>query len=85
MSRLIWRIYLKILVADTNKDRRQVVCSSVKAIELAREKKFKEAFKELEKIFPKANIQFLKQLKYILALDPVKASAESHAYFLISS
>lgn len=61
-------LFEKILVADTNKDRRQAVCSSIKAIELAREKKFKEAFKELEKIFPKSKYSISKTIEYILAL-----------------
>ena len=57
-----------LLCPDTNKDRRQAVCSSIKAIELAREKKIKEAFKELEKIFPKSKYSISKTIEYILAL-----------------
>lgn len=61
-------LFEKIIVADKNKDRRQAICSSIKAIELAREKKFKEAFKELEKIFPKSKYSISKKIEYILAL-----------------
>ena len=61
-------LFEKIVVADKNKDRRQAICSSIKAIELAREKKFKEAFKELEKIFPKSKYSISKTIEYILAL-----------------
>lgn len=40
------------LEEDTNPARRKILACSVKAIELAREKKFKDSLKELSKIFP---------------------------------
>ncbi|MEN8380672.1 ATP-dependent helicase [Acinetobacter radioresistens] len=61
-------LFESILAIDGDRDRKQAVCSSVKAIELAKEKKFKEAFKELEIIFPKTKYSISKTIEYLMAL-----------------
>ncbi|ENU31353.1 hypothetical protein F991_00823 [Acinetobacter sp. CIP-A165] len=53
---------------DSDRDRKQAVCSSIKAIELVREKKFKDAFKELEKIFPRSHYNISISIEYISTL-----------------
>lgn len=61
-------LFESIIAIDTNKERRQLVCSSIKAIELTREKKFKEAFKELKKIFPESKYSISTSIEYLSTL-----------------
>ncbi|MCE7531671.1 UvrD-helicase domain-containing protein [Acinetobacter nosocomialis] len=61
-------LFETITVIDSNKERRQLVCSSIKAIELTREKKFKEAFKELKKIFPESKYSISTSIEYLSTL-----------------
>lgn len=53
------------LEEDTNPARRKILVCSVKAIELAKEKKFKEALKELSKIFPTTQYPIYTSLTYL--------------------
>ncbi|PTV47349.1 UvrD-helicase domain-containing protein [Acinetobacter pittii] len=61
-------LFESIIAVDSNKERRQLVCSSIKAIELTREKKFKEAFKELKKIFPESKYSISTSIEYLSTL-----------------
>ncbi|MCH7333676.1 UvrD-helicase domain-containing protein [Acinetobacter modestus] len=61
-------LFETITAIDSNKERRQLICSSIKAIELTREKKFKEAFKELKKIFPESKYSISTSIEYLSTL-----------------
>lgn len=50
---------------DSNSERRKILICSVKAIEFAREKKFKDSFKELSKIFPLSSFPLNFSLTYL--------------------
>ncbi|HIB8505521.1 TPA: UvrD-helicase domain-containing protein [Acinetobacter baumannii] len=70
------------LVEDSNQERRKILAYHVKAIELAREKKFKDSFKELSKIFPVETFSLAFSLTYLSNLlseyDDFKDKSLSH-------
>ncbi|OTG93894.1 UvrD-helicase domain-containing protein [Acinetobacter sp. ANC 3832] len=70
------------LVEDSNLERRKILACNIKAIELAREKKFKDSCKELSKIFPTHIFSLAFSLTYLsnvlLEYDGFKDKSLSH-------
>lgn len=63
---------------DTNLARRKILACSVKAIELAREKKFKDSIKELSKIFPTHSFSLTYLSNMLHEYDDYKDKSLSH-------
>jgi DNA helicase-2/ATP-dependent DNA helicase PcrA len=49
------KLFNDLIDADSNRDRRNLIIASIKAVEYAREKKFNDSIKELEKIYKYKN------------------------------
>lgn len=58
----------KLISVDSNSQRHRLIIACIKAVELAREKKFKDAIKELQRIFGKNEEGEKKALKYLIIL-----------------
>lgn len=58
----------ELKTVDSNRDRHRLIISCIKAVELALEKKFKDAIKELQKLFGKNEEGKKKALKHLMLL-----------------
>lgn len=74
---------------DSNRERRRLIIACIKAVEFAREKKFKDAIKELQRVFGKNEDGKKKALKHLLVLvaeyEDYQDKTLMHFYDLVKS